>query len=75
MSYSNLGPCGLSQILWARLERGWGGVVTAVGHTYHKPLNISTGLIFVGKHFLVGLYMGGGRAYIRGGLYTDKILC
>ena len=50
---------------------------------YRKPPNISPGLIFVRKHVLVGLYMGGliyGRAYIRGGLYTgglytDRILC
>ena len=41
---------------------------------YRKPPNISLGLIFVCKHFLVGLYMGGG-AYIREGLYTDRILC
>ena len=41
---------------------------------YRKPPNISPGLIFVRKHFLVGLYMGGG-AYIREGLYTDRILC
>ena len=34
---------------------------------YRKPPNISPGLIFVRKHFLVGLYMGGGGggAYIR----------
>ena len=41
---------------------------------YRKPPNISPGLIFVRKHFLVGLYMGRG-AYIREGLYTDRILC
>ena len=39
---------------------------------YRKPPNISPGLIFVRKHFLVGLYMGG---LYTGGLYTDKILC
>ena len=35
---------------------------------YRKPPNISPGLIFVRKHFLVGLYMGRliyGGAYIR----------
>ena len=40
---------------------------------YRKPPNISPGLIFVRKHFLVGLYMG--RLIYGGGLYTDKILC
>ena len=37
---------------------------------YRKPLNISPGLIFVRKPFLMGLYTGGlihGRAYIWGG--------
>ena len=33
---------------------------------YRKPPNISPGLIFVRKHFLLGLYMGGGLIY--GGL-------
>ena len=42
--------------------------------TYRKPPNISPGLIFVRKHFLVGLYMGR-LIYGGGGLYTDKILC
>ena len=42
-------------------------VLTAAVFVYRKPPNISPGLIFVRKHFLVGLYMGG--------LYTDKILC
>ena len=38
---------------------------------YRKPPNINPGLIlFVHKHFLVGLYMGGG-AYIRGA-YANK---
>ena len=35
---------------------------------YRKPPNISHGLIFVRKQFLVGLYIGGliyGGAYIR----------
>ena len=39
---------------------------------YRKPPNISPGLIFVRKHFFVGLYMGG---LYTGCLYTDKILC
>ena len=33
---------------------------------YRKPPNISPGLIFVRKHFLVGLYMGG--------LYTGVLI-
>ena len=33
---------------------------------YRKPPNISPGLIFVRKHFLVGLYMG--RLIYGGGL-------
>ena len=33
---------------------------------YRKPPNISPGLIFVRKHFLVGLYMGG--------LYTGGLI-
>ena len=43
---------------------------------YRKPPNISPGLIFVRKHFLVGLYMGGliyGRAYIRIGFCVSNI--
>ena len=47
---------------------------TEDGIEYRKPPNISPGLIFVRKHFWVGLYMEGG-AYIQGGLYTDEILC
>ena len=37
---------------------------------YRKPPNISSGLIFVRKHFLVGLYMGGlySEGLIFGGL-------
>ena len=34
---------------------------------YRKPPNVSPGLIFVRKHFLVGLYMGGG-------LYTGGLI-
>ena len=41
--------------------------------TYRKIPNVSPGLIKVFKHFLVGLYSGG--AYIRGGLYSEGILC
>ena len=37
---------------------------------YRKPPDISPGLIFVRKHFLVGHW-----AYNIRGLYTDKILC
>ena len=48
---------------------------------YRKPPNISPGLIFVRKHFLVGLYTGGliyggliyGRAYIRIGFCVSNI--
>ena len=40
--------------------------------SYRKPPNISPGLIFV---LFGGLIHGGGGAYIRGGLYTDTILC
>ena len=36
---------------------------------YRKPPNISPGLIFVRKHYLVGLYMGG-----RGVLYTGGLI-
>ena len=35
---------------------------------YRKPPNISPGLIFVRKHFLVGLYRGG-----EGGLYLGRL--
>ena len=46
---------------------------------YRKHPNISPGLIFVSKHFLVGLYMGGlctgglihGGAYVQVGLYSE----
>ena len=42
-----------------------------MGNIYRKPPNISPGLIFVRKHFLVGLYMGGAYTWeglIYGGL-------
>ena len=42
---------------------------------YRKPPNISPGLIFVRKHFWWAYtFFFGGGAYIRVGLYTDKIL-
>ncbi len=44
---------------------------------YRKPSNISLGLVFIRKPFLMGLYADG--LYMRGGgggcLYTDCILC
>ena len=46
-----------------------------ITYIYRKPPNISPELIFVRKHFLVGLNMGGGGggmgAYIRVSLYTE----
>ena len=39
---------------------------------YRKPPNISPGLIFVRKHFLVGLYMG---RLIYGGAYIRSRFC
>ena len=39
---------------------------------YHKPPNISPGIIFVRKHFLVGLYM---RGLIYGGAYIRTRFC
>ena len=54
---------------WRCIFRNWSQFGSY--DVYRKPPNISPGLIFVRKHFLVGLYMGGSR----GGLYTDNILC
>jgi hypothetical protein len=39
---------------------------------YRKPVTISPGLIFFRKRFLMGLYKGGGGAYIRGGLIHGR---
>ena len=44
---------------------------------YRKPPNISPGLIFVRKHFLVGLYMGGAYTWeglIYGGLIYGQFI-
>ena len=46
--------------------------IQIVNTLHAKPPNISPGLIFVRKHFLVDLYMGG---LYTGGVYPDKILC
>ena len=46
--------------------------------TYRKPLNISLGLIFVRKHFLVGLYMEGlifgGLRYVKDSLAVPALI-